>query len=279
MPSPLKRSTPPGAFRLNVEYLEFAVELARAAGDILKHYASRDKRVEYKGRGNLVTVADRESEALIIREIRSRYPDHRILAEESGFLDHSSNASSTGRWIVDPLDGTTNYAHQFPMYSVSIGFEHEDQVLCGAVYDPVRDEMFTASRDGGTFVNGEPIAVSGVSTLSEGLLLTGFPYGFREKVGGALDLFRAFLVGSQAVRRAGSAALDLCYIAAGRCDGFWELDLQPWDTAAGIVIVEEAGGRVTDFRGEPFRVDYKEIVASNGLIHEEMTETIADCEA
>ena len=149
MPSPLKRATPPGAFRLNVEYLEFAVELARAAGDILKHYASRDKRVEYKGRGNLVTVADRESEALIIREIRSRYPDHRILAEESGFLDHSSNASSTGRWIVDPLDGTTNYAHQFPMYSVSIGFEHEDQVLCGAVYDPVRDEMFTASRDGG----------------------------------------------------------------------------------------------------------------------------------
>ena len=126
-------------------------------------------------------------------------------------------------------------------------------------------------------MNGEPIGVSGVPTLSEGLLLTGFPYGFREKVGWALNLFRVFLVGSQAVRRAGSAALDLC--ATGRCDGFWELDLQPWDTAAGIVIVEEAGGRVTNFKGEPFRVDYKEIVASNGLIHEEMTEAIANCEA
>ena len=150
---------------MNVEYLRFAEELARAAGDILKHYSSRDKRVEYKGRGNLVTVADRESEELIIREIRSRYPGHRILAEESGVLDHSSDAFSTERWIIDPLDGTTNYAHQFPMYAVSIGFEQEGQVVCGAVYDPVRDEMFTASRGGGAFVNGEPIGVSGVPTF------------------------------------------------------------------------------------------------------------------
>ena len=261
-----------------MEYLDFASELARAAGDILKHYASRDKHVEYKGHANLVTVADRESEELIIREICSRYPEHAILAEESGSLDRAGELASRGRWIIDPLDGTTNYAHQFPMYSVSIGFEQEGRLLCGAVYDPVRDEMFTASRGGGAFVNGRSIAVSDVSNLSEGLLLTGFPYEFREKVGRAMDLFRSFLIGSQAVRRAGSAALDLCYIAVGRCDGFWELDLQPWDTAAGTVIVEEAGGRLTDFKGEPFQIDSKEIIASNNLIHEQMIRAVADCE-
>jgi myo-inositol-1(or 4)-monophosphatase len=248
-----------------MEFLSVAEDIARAAGEILKYYASRDKRVELKGLG----VADRESEEMIVREIRARYPDHGILAEESGLVAASA-ATALDRWIIDPLDGTTNYAHQFPMYSVSIGFERAGELLCGAVYDPVRDEMFTGSRGGGAFLNGEPISVSHVSSLSDGLLLTGFPYEFREKVGRALDLFRSFLIGSQAVRRAGSAALDLCYIASGRCDGFWELDLQPWDTAAGTVIVEEAGGRVTDFSGNPFRVESKEILASNGQIHNEM---------
>ena len=258
-----------------MEYLIFADELARAAGEILKHYASRDKHVELKGRADLVTVADRESEELIVGEIRSRYPDHGILAEEAGLVGVSKDASR-GRWIIDPLDGTTNYAHQFPMYSVSIGFEQNGEMVCGAVYDPVRDEMFTGSHGGGAFLNGEPIAVSEVGDLSDGLLMTGFPYGFREKVGRALGLFRSFLIGSQAVRRAGSAALDLCYIASGRCDGFWELDLQPWDTAAGTLIVEEAGGRVTDFRGNAFRVESGEIVASNGRIHDQMLGSIAN---
>jgi len=262
---------------VHMEYLNFAEDMARAAGEILKHYASRDKLVELKGRANLVTVADRESEELIVRRIRARYPDHGILAEESGLLV-GSGGTSTGRWIIDPLDGTTNYAHQFPMYSVSIAFEQRGEVLCGAVYDPVRDEMFTANRGGGAFMNGEPISVSDMSSLSDGLLLTGFPYDFREKVGWALGLFRSFLIESQAVRRAGSAALDLCYIAAGRCDGFWELDLQPWDTAAGFVIVEEAGGCVTDFSGKPFRVESKEILASNGRIQNEMIKAIGRVE-
>ncbi len=262
---------------VHTEYLSFAEDMAREAGEILNHYASRDKRVELKGRANLVTVADRESEELIVRKIRARYPDHGILAEESGLLAASPGTSSD-RWIIDPLDGTTNYAHQFPMYSVSIGFERGGEMLCGAVYDPVRDEMFTGSCRGGAFLNGEPISVSDVSRLSDGLLLTGFPYEFREKVGWALGLFRSFLVESQAVRRAGSAALDLCYIASGRCDGFWELDLQPWDTAAGSLIVEEAGGRVTDFSGKAFRVESKEILASNGQIQNEMIKAIGRVE-
>jgi len=258
-----------------VEYVDFAAEVARAAGDILNYYATRDKKVEHKGRANLVTVADRESEALIIREIHSRYPNHTILAEESGLVDASSQASDTARWVIDPLDGTTNYAHQFPMFSVSVGFEQDGKMLCGAVYDPVRDEMFTGSRGKGAFLNGEPILVSDVSRLSQGLLLTGFPYDFREKVERALNLFRSMLVASQAVRRAGSAALDLCYIACGRSDGFWELELSPWDTAAGLVIVEEAGGRVSDFDGGPFSIYAREILSSNGSIHAEMMSAIA----
>ena len=262
-----------------MEYVAFAADVARAAGEILNYYAARDKRVEHKGRANLVTVADRESEALIIREIHARYPTHTILAEESGLVDSSSEAPDPDRWIIDPLDGTTNYAHQFPMYSVSVGFERSGKMLCGAVYDPVRDEMFTGSRGSGAFLNGEPVLVSGVSSLSEGLLLTGFPYDFREKVERALDLFRSFLVSSQAVRRAGSAALDLCYIACGRSDGLWELDLAPWDTAAGLVIAEEAGGRVTDFSGTPFSIYSREILASNGAIHEEMMTAIADADS
>ena len=259
----------------SLEHLEFACDLARAAGDVLKHYASRDKQVELKGRANLVTVADKESEALIIREIQSRFPEHAVLAEESGLIDREADLAR-GCWIIDPLDGTTNYAHQFPMYSVSVGFEQHGEILCGAVYDPIRDELFSANRGGGAFLNGRPIEVSGTPDLAASLLLTGFPYDFREKVDSAIALFRAFLMASQAVRRAGSAALDLCYLATGRCDGFWELDLQPWDTAAGSVILKEAGGRVTGFRGEPFSVYDREILASNSRIHDEMMGVIVD---
>ena len=244
---------------------------------MLKHYASREKHVELKGRANLVTVADKESEALIIREIQSRFPEHAVLAEESGLVDRETDPEHS-RWIIDPLDGTTNYAHQFPMYSVSIGFEQQGNIHCGAVYDPVRDELFTARRGGGAFLNGSSIEVSKTPELGASLLLTGFPYDFREKLERAMFLFRGFLMASQAVRRAGSAALDLCYMASGRCDGFWELDLQPWDTAAGRVILEEAGGRVSGFRGEPFSVYDKAILASNGSIHEEMMRVISEVE-
>jgi myo-inositol-1(or 4)-monophosphatase len=249
-----------------VEYLDFAVELARAAGDILRHYMSREKQVELKGRANLVTVADKESEALIIKHIRERYPHHSILAEESGALGSSDGRE--GKWIIDPLDGTTNFAHQYPFFAVSIGFEQAGQVLCGAVYDPWRDEMFSGGRGLGSFVNGERLRVSDVETLRSALIMTGFPYGFREKIRTMMCQFEAFLVESQAVRRGGSAALD-------RVDGFWEMDLLPWDTAAGLVIVEEAGGRVTNFSGQQFSVYDRQLLVSNGRIHEEMVAVLA----
>jgi myo-inositol-1(or 4)-monophosphatase len=248
-----------------VEYLDFAVELAREAGSVLKHYMDREKQVELKGRANLVTAADKESEALIIRRIRERYPNHAILAEESG-----ASGAGEGKWIIDPLDGTTNFAHQYPFFCVSIGFEQKGEVVCGAVYDPCRDEMFSGARGLGSFVNGNRLRVSDVSKVGNALLLTGFSYSVREKIRFAMTHFEAFVLDSQAVRRGGSAALDLCYTAMGRCDGFWELDLHPWDTAAGRVILEEAGGRVTDYKGNPFSVYAREILASNGKIHAEM---------
>jgi myo-inositol-1(or 4)-monophosphatase len=250
-----------------VEYLDFSIQLAREAGAVLKHYMGREKQVELKGKANLVTIADKESEALVIRRIRERYPEHAILAEESGA---SGTGSREGKWIIDPLDGTTNFAHQYPFFCVSIGFEQNGEVVCGAVYDPWRDEMFSAARGMGSFLNDQRIQVSDVEKLGSALLLTGFPYTVREKINLAMSHFQAFILDSQAVRRGGSAALDLCYTALGRCDGFWEMDLHPWDTAAGLVILEEAGGRVSDFGGRAFSVYGKGIVASNGRIHDEM---------
>ena len=254
-----------------MEYLDFAIELAREAGGVLKHYMRREKHVELKGRANLVTVADKESEALVIRRIRERYPDHAILAEESG-----ASSGSESKWIIDPLDGTTNFAHQYPFFCVSIGFEQAGQLVCGAVYDPWRDEMFSAARGEGAFVNGERMQVSDVDKLGNALIMTGFSYGVRDKMDIALGQFRAFLFESQGVRRGGSAALDLCYAALGRVDGFWEMDLHPWDTAAGVVILEEAGGRVTDFSGGKFSVYGKQIIASNGKIHDEMVAVLKE---
>jgi myo-inositol-1(or 4)-monophosphatase len=255
-----------------VEYLDFAVALARDAGEVLKHYMNRDKRVELKGRANLVTIADKESEALIVDRIRERYPSHAILAEESGASGPSE--AGEGKWIIDPLDGTTNFAHQYPFFSVSIGFEQAGEVLCGAVYDPWRDEMFTAARGLGSFMNGSRLQVSEAETLRSALIMTGFPYGFRDKLKTIMAQFEAIMVESQGVRRGGSAALDLSYIAVGRVDGFWEMDLLPWDTAAGVVIVEEAGGRVSNYSGEKFSIYDDRIIASNGRIHEEMVEVL-----
>ena len=258
-----------------MEYLDFAIELAREAGDVLKHYMEREKHVELKGRANLVTIADKESEALIIRRILERYPAHAVLAEESG--TSGAGEAQSGRWIIDPLDGTTNFAHQYPFFCVSVGFEQAGKILCGAVYDPCRDEMFSAARGEGSFMNGQPLHVSDMNKLGSSLILTGFPYGVRQKMKAAMGQFEAFLFESQAVRRGGSAALDLCYIAVGRCDGFWEMDLHPWDTAAGVVILEEAGGRVSDFAGNAFSIYGKQIVASNGRIQEEMVDVLRRC--
>jgi myo-inositol-1(or 4)-monophosphatase len=242
-----------------VEYLGFAADLARAAGDILKHYMGREKQIELKGRANLVTIADKESEAFVIRKIHERYPTHAILAEESG----ASGSGEDGKWIIDPLDGTTNFG----------------EVLCGAVYDPHRDEMFTGSRGQGSFLNGRRLFVSEAAELSSSLLTTGFSYNFRQNIDVAIGQFRRFMVECQAIRRGGSAALDLCYVAMGRCDGFWEMDLHPWDTAAGRVIAEEAGARISDFNGGAFSIYGREVVASNGRIHDEMIQVLARREA
>jgi myo-inositol-1(or 4)-monophosphatase len=255
-----------------VQYLETAIDLCRAAGDVLNYYADRDKLVEFKGQANLVTIADRKSEELIIGGILGRYPEHSILAEESG----ATQPGAAVQWIIDPLDGTTNFAHGYPFYCVSIAVEEKGEVICGAVYDPVREEMFSAARGAGAYRNGERLRVSEVDRLSEALLITGFPYNFRERLKTVIGQFEMFLVASQAVRRGGSAALDLCYVASGRLDGFWELNLQPWDTAAGRIILEEAGGRVTDFKAGPFSIYMKEILASNGLLHDQMRKVLGE---
>lgn len=254
-----------------MEYLETAIDLSRAAGDVLNYYSSRDKLVEFKGQANLVTVADKKSEELIIGGILSRYPSHSILAEESGITQPGASV----QWIIDPLDGTTNFAHGYPFYCVSIAVEENGEVVCGAVYDPVRDEMYSAGRGSGAYCNGDRLHVSHVGPLSQALLITGFPYNFRERLQTVIRQFEKFLVASQAVRRGGAAALDLCYVASGRLDGFWELYLQPWDTAAGRIILEEAGGKITDFKGTPFSIYMKEILASNGRIHDEMMAVLA----
>lgn len=254
-----------------MEYLETAIDLARAAGDVLNHYAAREKLVEFKGHANLVTIADKKSEELIVGGILSRYPTHSILAEESG----ATQPGAAVKWVIDPLDGTTNFAHGYPFYCVSIGVEVNGEMECGVVYDPVRDELFSSARGRGAFCNGEVLRVSEVDQLSHALLITGFPYNFRERLETVVGQFRAFLVASQAVRRGGSAALDLCYLAAGRLDGFWELYLQPWDTAAGRLILEEAGGQVSNFSGGPYSIYEKEILASNSLLHEQMLSVLA----
>jgi myo-inositol-1(or 4)-monophosphatase len=259
-----------------VEYLDFSVELCRAAGDVLKHYMDRDKQVELKGHANLVTIADKEAEALIIRRIHERYPGHAILAEESGASGLFGEAE--GKWIIDPLDGTTNFAHQYPFFCVSIGFERAGEMVCGAIYDPWRDEMFSGGRGQGAFMNDARIRASDVDKLRGAMIMTGFPYGFRDKIKTVVGQFESFLIESQAVRRGGSAALDLCYTALGRVDGFWEMDLHPWDTAAGYVILEEAGGRVTDFSGAAFSIYGKQVLASNGKIHDEMVRVLARTE-
>ncbi len=248
-------------------YREFIEETAREAGAFLRERIDECHTVEYKGDINLVTEADHLSEALIIKRIRSRFPEHGILAEESPETVNGTHF----RWIIDPLDGTTNYAHGYPVFCVSIALELEGTIRLGAVYNPMLNEMFIAERGAGAFLNGRRLAVSRTAELSHSLLATGFPYDLREDRNNNINYFEVMALNAQAVRRAGAAALDLAYIAAGRFDGFWELKLMPWDMAAGCLLVEEAGGVVTDLQGGPFTLISPHILASNGLIHAEMS--------
>lgn len=243
-----------------------ALELAREAGEIQVARLRERHRIEYKGEINLVTEVDRECEDLIVGGIRGAFPEDDILTEETP----QELRGAPYRWIVDPLDGTTNYAHGYPVFSVSIALEREGELLFGVVYDPTRDELFWAQRGKGAYLNGERIAVSATSDISKALLVTGFPYDLKADPVNNLDHFLNLIMEAQAVRRDGSAALDLCYVACGRFDGFWELKLWPWDVAAGAIIVEEAGGMLSDLAGGPFDPYGLEIVASNGLIHDQM---------
>ncbi|NPU83125.1 MAG: inositol monophosphatase [Syntrophaceae bacterium] len=244
----------------------FMTDIARQAGTWLKRRLDEEHTIDYKGVINIVTEADRQSEEMIVSAILDRYPDHDILAEER---DRASKGSPC-RWIIDPLDGTTNYAHGYPVFCVSIAFEENGIVQYGAVYNPMLEEMFYARRGEGAFLNGRPIRVSGVRDLSRSLLATGFPYDIRENADNNMDYFNIMARRAQAIRRAGSAALDMAYVAAGRFDGFWELRLMPWDTAAGWLLIIEAGGMVTSLSGGPFTFNAPHILASNGQIHESM---------
>lgn len=248
--------------------LNFAIQTARDAGAILVDRLGRALQVSNKGDIDLVTEADLASEQLIIERIRSHYPRHAILAEESGITEFVPGTSEW-KWIIDPLDGTTNYAHGYPCFCVSIGLEHAGSIEIAVVYDPMRDEMFAAERGQGATLNGRLMRVSDVEGLNSAMLCTGFPYNVRERPNFARD-FANFTMEAQAVRRDGSAAIDLAYIACGRFDGFWEDGLNAWDVAAGLLLIEEAGGLVTDFEGGKLDIYTPKVLASNGLIHDAM---------
>ena len=254
--------------------LNFAIQAARDAGQILAERFGRAIQITHKGDIDIVTEADLAAERLITERIRSYYPRHAILAEESGDTLAIGDQQSEYKWIIDPLDGTTNYAHGYPCFCVSIALEHQGQIEIGVIYDPIRDELFAAERGAGATLNGRSIRVSEVDDLNRAMLCTGFPYDVRER-GDFARHFSSFIMHAQAVRRDGSAALDLAYVACGKFDGFWEEGLNPWDVAAGVLLIEEAGGRVSRYDGSVFDIYTPPIMTSNGLIHEAMMSVLA----
>jgi myo-inositol-1(or 4)-monophosphatase len=257
-----------------------AAEIAREAGERLREFFAAGVETEYKGDVDLVTVADRTVEKLIKTRLGERFGEHGVFGEEGT----REGLEREYRWYVDPLDGTTNFAHGFPQFCVSMGLEHrpaglkadeDGTMVAGVIYDPMRDELYCAERGRGAEVNGRPMRISRTETLAESLLATGFPSRKRH-ANPNIHFYQEFTLRSHGVRRAGSAALDLAYVAAGRLEAFWEFNLNPWDTAAGFLLVEEAGGRVTDFAGGPFRLDSREVLASNGRIHGELVGLFED---
>lgn len=244
----------------------FAIDLAQEAGAIVKKGFNRVRRIKYKGRIDPVTEFDLKSERHITRRIKRAYPDHALLAEEGSAL----TATSDYRWVVDPLDGTVNFAHAFPVYCVSVGLEYRGEIVAGAVYDPERDELFWSARGGKAYLNRKPIAVSNVNRMDRALVATGFSYDVATARRNNLGLFARMARKAQGVRRPGSAAIDLCWLASGRIDGFWELKLHPWDTAAASLILKNAGGRISRIDGRPFSIYDNDLLASNGHVHRAM---------
>jgi myo-inositol-1(or 4)-monophosphatase len=254
-------------------FLATAIEAVTRAGEIQLAGLGRDVRVDKKGAIDLVTEIDLEIERDFRKLVAERFPDHAVLGEEFGASNDRDEAPPFC-WVFDPVDGTTNYAHGLPIFCSSLALEIDGAIAVGAIYDPTRRELFTAERGQGAWLNGQPLTISSTSTLIDSLLVTGFHYGIQRDPEELVSLFREFITKSRAVRRLGSAALDLCYVAAGRFDGYWESKIQPWDVAAGALIVEEAGGRVSTITGAPFRSRAGSVLASNGHIHDLMLETI-----
>ena len=255
-----------------IRYLPDLEPIAREAGALLMSYFDQHIKIEYKGDVDLVTAADRASEKLIVERLQDKWPQHGIVGEEGT----RSDTGAEYRWFVDPLDGTTNFAHGYPVFCISIALtRQDDQLEVGVLYDPTRDELFSAERGAGATLNGKPMHVSKITRLAESILGTGFPSHKRHK-NPNIHFYQQLTLRSHGVRRAGSAALDLANVAAGRYDGFWEFNLNPWDTAAGVLIVQEAGGTVTRFDGTPFRLDSREVLASNSLIHEVLLENFRE---
>ncbi|HEY3308996.1 MAG TPA: inositol monophosphatase family protein [Desulfuromonadaceae bacterium] len=247
-------------------HLAVAVEAAQIAGRYQRYRFNSDVTVDLKGDKDLVTEVDRESEHLIVNHLLARFPNYNILAEEGEYAPTDSPL----RWIIDPVDGTTNYAHGFPWFCVSIGLESDGILVAGVVFNPMQEELFTTTKGGGAYLNGSRLSVSNRSPLKNSLLGTGFPYDCATDSANNFSNFIAFQKAARGIRRAGAAALDLAYVAAGRLDGFWELKLKPWDVAAGVLLIEEAGGTVSTFDGKPFSISNNRVVASNSLIHGEM---------
>jgi myo-inositol-1(or 4)-monophosphatase len=253
------------------DVLDVALVATRAGGDILREHFGSVLEIRYKGEIDVVTEVDVMAEAAIVSTIRSAFPDHQVLAEEGT----TGGSNPRHRWIIDPLDGTTNYSHGLPPFSVSVAYERDGVVQVGVIYDPTQDELFVASRGGGATLNGQPMHVSNVSVLRRALVATGFPYE-KELLPRALGQFAAFAQRAQAVRRIGSAALDLAYVAAGRFDAYWEASIRAWDIAAGVILVEEAGGKVSDIAGRPLDLNspHLTVLASNAVMHTTMLETL-----
>ena len=253
--------------------LNFAIETARDAGQLLLEKFGRNIKISKKGEIDLVTEADLASEALIIERIKSYYPRHSILAEESGEAV-IIGGENTWKWIIDPLDGTTNFAHGYPCFCVTLALEHYDEIVVGVTFDPTRNELFSAERGCGASLNNKPMRVSATEDLSEALIVTGFPYDFKRREDFARHLTQ-FLLKSRGVRRDGSAAIDMAYVACGRFDGFWEEGLNPWDMAAGVLLIEEAGGQISAYDNSKFSIYSPPVVASNGLIHSQMVSLLS----
>lgn len=252
------------------DFIHVAVRVAKEAGAYQLDRLGKANQIEFKGEINLVTEVDKACEKLITDAISAAFSDHDILAEEGG----GKRRDSEYKWIIDPLDGTTNYAHGYPLFCVSIALEYKGEIVMGVVYEPNRDELFIAEKNQGATLNDQKISVSRNKTLQESLLVTGFAYNIRETKNNNLNHFENMLMKARAVRRDGVAAVDLCYVACGRYDGFWELNLFPWDVGAGYLLIQEAGGRVTNFKGDPFSVYAKDILATNGMIHDEMIQVL-----